>query len=57
MDVEGVTHKQVVDLICTGKKELVLTMLSVPLPEADNPVTTPWNNHFMIIQKSKQCPF
>lgn len=41
MDVEGVTHKQVVDLICTGKEELVLTMLSVPLPEADNPVTTP----------------
>lgn len=35
MSVEGATHKQVVDLIRAGEKELVLTVLSVPPQEAD----------------------
>lgn len=33
--MEGATHKQVVDLIRAGEKELVLTVLSVPPQEAD----------------------
>lgn len=36
MNVEGATHKQVVDLIRAGEKELILTVLSVPPHEADN---------------------
>lgn len=35
MNVEGATHKQVVDLIRAGEKELVLAVLSVPPQEAD----------------------
>lgn len=35
MNVEGATHKQVVDLIRAGERELVLTVLSVPPQEAD----------------------
>lgn len=35
MSVEGATHKQVVDLIRAGQRELVLTVLSVPAQEAD----------------------
>lgn len=35
MSVEGATHKQVVDLIRTGEKELVLTVLSVSPQEVD----------------------
>lgn len=35
MSVEGATHKQVVDLIRAGEKELVLAVLSVPTQEAD----------------------
>lgn len=35
VSVEGATHKQVVDLIRAGEKELVLTVLSVPPQEAD----------------------
>lgn len=35
MSVEGATHKQVVDLIRAGEKELVLAVLSVPAQEAD----------------------
>lgn len=35
MSVEGATHKQVVDLIRAGEKELVLAVLSVPVQEAD----------------------
>lgn len=35
MSVEGATHKQVVDLIRTGEKELVLAVLSVPPQEVD----------------------
>ncbi len=35
MSVEGATHKQVVDLIRAGARELVLTVLSVPAQEAD----------------------
>uniref|UniRef100_A0A1A7XI24 Sorting nexin-27 n=1 Tax=Iconisemion striatum TaxID=60296 RepID=A0A1A7XI24_9TELE len=34
-NVEGATHKQVVDLIRAGEKELVLAVLSVPPQEAD----------------------
>ncbi|XP_069040996.1 sorting nexin-27 isoform X1 [Lepisosteus oculatus] len=36
VSVEGATHKQVVDLIRAGERELVLTVLSVPQPEADS---------------------
>lgn len=36
VNVEGATHKQVVDLIRAGEKELILTVLSVPPHEADN---------------------
>ncbi|KAM4691025.1 sorting nexin-27 [Rhinophrynus dorsalis] len=36
VNVEGATHKQVVDLIRAGEKELVLTVLSVPPHEAEN---------------------
>lgn len=36
MNVEGATHKQVVDLIRAGEKELVLAILSVPQPETDS---------------------
>lgn len=35
MSVEGATHKQVVDLIRAGERELVLTVLSVPAQEGD----------------------
>lgn len=35
MNVEGATHKQVVDLIRAAEKELVLAVLSVPPQEAD----------------------
>lgn len=35
MSVEGATHKQVVDLIRAGERELVLAVLSVPPQEAD----------------------
>lgn len=35
VSVEGATHKQVVDLIRAGEKELVLAVLSVPTQEAD----------------------
>lgn len=35
VNVEGATHKQVVDLIRTSEKELVLAVLSVPPLEAD----------------------
>ncbi|XP_053494301.1 sorting nexin-27a isoform X2 [Ictalurus furcatus] len=35
VSVEGATHKQVVDLIRTGEKELVLAVLSVPPQEVD----------------------
>ncbi|XP_057689103.1 sorting nexin-27b isoform X3 [Corythoichthys intestinalis] len=35
VNVEGATHKQVVDLIRAGERELVLTVLSVPPQEAD----------------------
>ncbi|CAL8256297.1 unnamed protein product [Boreogadus saida] len=35
VNVEGATHKQVVDLIRAGEKELVLAVLSVPPQEAD----------------------
>ncbi len=34
--MEGATHKQVVDLIRAGEKELVLAVLSVPQPETDS---------------------
>lgn len=33
--MEGATHKQVVDLIRAGERELVLTVLSVPPQEGD----------------------
>ncbi|XP_051575943.1 sorting nexin-27-like isoform X2 [Myxocyprinus asiaticus] len=36
VNVEGATHKQVVDLIRAGEKELVLAVLSVPQPEMDS---------------------
>ncbi|NXJ72798.1 SNX27 protein, partial [Rostratula benghalensis] len=36
VNVEGATHKQVVDLIRAGEKELILTVLSVPPHEAEN---------------------
>lgn len=36
MNVEGATHKQVVDLIRAGERELVLAVLSVPQPETDS---------------------
>lgn len=36
VNVEGATHKQGVDLIRAGEKELILTVLSVPPHEADN---------------------
>ena len=35
ISVEGATHKQVVDLIRAGERELVLAVLSVPALEAD----------------------
>lgn len=35
VSVEGATHKQVVDLIRAGEKELVLAVLSVPPQEAE----------------------
>ena len=35
VSVEGATHKQVVDLIRAGEKELVLAVLSVPAQEVD----------------------
>lgn len=35
VSVEGATHKQVVDLIRAGERELVLTVLSVPAQEGD----------------------
>lgn len=35
VNVEGATHKQVVDLIRAGERELVLAVLSVPPQEAD----------------------
>lgn len=35
VSVEGATHKQVVDLIRTGEKELVLAVLSVSPQEVD----------------------
>uniref|UniRef100_A0A673ISI7 Sorting nexin-27 n=1 Tax=Sinocyclocheilus rhinocerous TaxID=307959 RepID=A0A673ISI7_9TELE len=35
VSVEGATHKQVVDLIRAGERELVLTVLSVPAQETD----------------------
>uniref|UniRef100_A0A672P541 Sorting nexin-27-like n=1 Tax=Sinocyclocheilus grahami TaxID=75366 RepID=A0A672P541_SINGR len=35
VSVEGATHKQVVDLIRAGERELVLTVLSVPAQEVD----------------------
>lgn len=35
VSVEGATHKQVVDLIRAGEKELVLAVLAVPSQEAD----------------------
>lgn len=35
VSVEGATHKQVVDLIRAGERELVLTVLSVPAQEAE----------------------
>lgn len=35
VNVEGATHKQVVDLIRAAEKELVLAVLSVPPQEAD----------------------
>uniref|UniRef100_A0A8C5FJX7 Sorting nexin 27a n=1 Tax=Gadus morhua TaxID=8049 RepID=A0A8C5FJX7_GADMO len=35
VSVEGATHKQVVDLIRAGEKELVLAVLSVPAQEAE----------------------
>uniref|UniRef100_A0AAR2JMV9 Sorting nexin 27a n=1 Tax=Pygocentrus nattereri TaxID=42514 RepID=A0AAR2JMV9_PYGNA len=35
VNVEGATHKQVVDLIRAGEKELVLAVLSVPPQEVD----------------------
>lgn len=34
--MEGATHKQVVDLIRAGEKELILTVLSVPPHEAES---------------------
>uniref|UniRef100_A0AAR2JUC6 Sorting nexin 27b n=1 Tax=Pygocentrus nattereri TaxID=42514 RepID=A0AAR2JUC6_PYGNA len=36
VNVEGATHKQVVDLIRAGERELVLAVLSVPQPETDS---------------------
>ncbi|XP_057244140.1 sorting nexin-27-like, partial [Malurus melanocephalus] len=36
VNVEGATHKQVVDLIRAGEKELILTVLSVPPHEAES---------------------
>ncbi|XP_072132088.1 sorting nexin-27-like isoform X2 [Mobula birostris] len=36
LNVEGATHKQVVDLIRAGDKELLLTVLSVPLHEVES---------------------
>ncbi|XP_076135884.1 sorting nexin-27b isoform X2 [Alosa pseudoharengus] len=36
MNVEGATHKQVVDLIRAGERELVLAVLSVPQAETDS---------------------
>ncbi|RLV76399.1 hypothetical protein DV515_00017014 [Chloebia gouldiae] len=36
VNVEGATHKQVVDLIRAGEKELLLTVLSVPPHEAES---------------------
>ncbi|XP_072917439.1 sorting nexin-27-like isoform X2 [Hemitrygon akajei] len=36
VNVEGATHKQVVDLIRAGDKELLLTVLSVPLHEVES---------------------
>ncbi|XP_035386739.1 sorting nexin-27b isoform X4 [Electrophorus electricus] len=36
VSVEGATHKQVVDLIRAGERELVLAVLSVPQPETDS---------------------
>ncbi|GCC45580.1 hypothetical protein chiPu_0029897, partial [Chiloscyllium punctatum] len=35
VNVEGATHKQVVDLIRAGDQELLLTVLSVPLNESE----------------------
>ncbi|XP_030645452.1 sorting nexin-27-like [Chanos chanos] len=35
VNVEGATHKQVVDLIRAGEKELILAVLSVPRQEAE----------------------
>lgn len=35
VSVEGATHKQVVDLIRAGERELALTVLSMPAQEAD----------------------
>ena len=35
VNVEGATHKQVVDLIRAGERELVLAVLPVPPQEAD----------------------
>lgn len=35
VSVEGATHKQVVDLIRAGEKELVLAVLSVPPQDAE----------------------
>lgn len=35
VSVEGATHKQVVDLIRAGEKELVLAVLSIPAQEAE----------------------
>nr|7PCB_A Chain A, Sorting nexin-27,Annexin A2 [Homo sapiens] len=40
VNVEGATHKQVVDLIRAGEKELILTVLSVPPHEADGSAYT-----------------
>lgn len=36
VNVEGATHKQVVDLIRAGERELVLAVLSVPQAETDS---------------------
>ncbi|XP_060676543.1 sorting nexin-27-like isoform X2 [Hemiscyllium ocellatum] len=36
VNVEGATHKQVVDLIRAGGRELLLTLLSVPLNESES---------------------
>ncbi|XP_051901802.1 sorting nexin-27-like [Pristis pectinata] len=58
VNVEGATHKQVVDLIRAGDKELLLTLLSVPPHEVESldPGDDSWGQSFYDYTEKQSIP-